>query len=153
MSTNPLKNGALTENSAGIGTVNRARVHARAVELAQINGRSPEEITSSDWMEARRELTGLTVADTNEDHLGDAAESDRWNPVRGSVGSHTPKASGEDEDDEGSSDEVRLINEGMAEADQDQRREAGRTESESGPVHPAGNGSPRAGQESHGQRG
>ena len=36
MKTNPLKQGALTENSAGIGTVTRKMVRERAVELAVI---------------------------------------------------------------------------------------------------------------------
>ena len=43
MKTNPLKEGALTENSAGIGTVTRKMVRERAVELAVINGRSAQE--------------------------------------------------------------------------------------------------------------
>jgi len=34
MKTNPLKQGALTENSAGLGTVTRKMVRARAAELA-----------------------------------------------------------------------------------------------------------------------
>ena len=38
--TNPLREGALTENSVGIGTVTRGMVRERAVELALINGRT-----------------------------------------------------------------------------------------------------------------
>ena len=37
MKTNPLKEGALTENSAGLGTVTRKMVQERAVELAVIS--------------------------------------------------------------------------------------------------------------------
>jgi hypothetical protein len=40
MNTNSLKNGVLTDNSTGIGTVTRKMVRERAVELAIINGRS-----------------------------------------------------------------------------------------------------------------
>ena len=40
MNTNPLKNGVLTENSAGIGAITRQMVRERAVELAIINERS-----------------------------------------------------------------------------------------------------------------
>jgi hypothetical protein len=40
MKINPLKQGILTENSAGIGTVTRKMVRERAVELAVINGRA-----------------------------------------------------------------------------------------------------------------
>jgi len=58
MKTNPLKQGVLTENSAGIGTVNRKMVRERAVELAVINGRSARDVSKSDWEQAKRELTG-----------------------------------------------------------------------------------------------
>ena len=58
MKTNPLKEGALTENSAGIGTVTRKMVRERAIELAAINGRSAHEASKSDWEQAKRELTG-----------------------------------------------------------------------------------------------
>jgi len=46
---NPLKQGALTENSAGLGTVTRKMVHQRAMALAVINGRSSGEVSESDW--------------------------------------------------------------------------------------------------------
>ena len=58
MKTNPLKEGALTENSAGIGTVTRKMVPERAAELAVINGRSAKDASKSDWDQAKRELTG-----------------------------------------------------------------------------------------------
>ena len=58
MNSNPLKQGALTKNSAGLGTVTRRMVRERAVELAFINGRSPQEVTKADWEQAKRELTG-----------------------------------------------------------------------------------------------
>ena len=58
MKTNPLKEGALTENSAGIGTVTQDMVHTRAAELAVIDGRSPNGATMSDLAQAKRELTG-----------------------------------------------------------------------------------------------
>jgi hypothetical protein len=48
MKANPLKEGALTENTAGIGTVTRKMVRERAVELAVINGRSARETSKSD---------------------------------------------------------------------------------------------------------
>ena len=58
MKTNPLKQGVLTENSQGIGTVTRKMVRERAVELAVINGRSAQDVSKSDWEQAKRELTG-----------------------------------------------------------------------------------------------
>ena len=126
MKTNPLKEGALTENSAGIGTVTRTMVRERAVELAVINGRSAQEVSKSDWEQAKRELTGDADPDPNEAVLDSAPESERWDPVPGSTGHKVPVASGDDEDDEGRSDEERLVDEGIAGAEHDQTRQAAR---------------------------
>jgi hypothetical protein len=126
MNTNPLKQGALTENSAGLGTVTRKMVRERAVELAVINGRSAQEVAKSDWELAKRELTGDSNMEPNEAALEAAPESERWNPVPGSTGHKVPVAPSADEDDEGRSDNERLVNEGIAEAELDQRNQASR---------------------------
>jgi hypothetical protein len=124
MNTNPLKEGALTENSAGIGTVTRKMVRQRAVELAVINGRSSQEVSTSDWEQAQLELTGNSDKGSNEATLETAPESERWDPVPGSTGGKVPVAAGEDEDAEGRSDNERLVDEGMAGAEHDQTRQA-----------------------------
>ncbi len=124
MKTNPLKEGALTENSAGIGTVTRKMVRERAVELAVINGRSAQEVSKSDWEQAKRELTGEPGMDAKETALDSAPESERWNPIPGSTGHKVPTAPSEDEDEEGRSDNERLVDEGMAGAEHDQTRQA-----------------------------
>lgn len=126
--TNPLKEGALTENSTGIGTVTRGMVRERAVELALINGRTALEVSKSDWEQAKRELTGEPNTEPNEAVLDAAPESERWDPVHGSTGHKVPVASNEDEDDEGRSDSERLVEEGIAEAEHDQRLQAARTQ-------------------------
>jgi hypothetical protein len=126
MKTNPLKEGALTENSAGIGTVTRKMVRERAIELAAINGRSAHETSKSDWEQARRELTGNSDLDSKEAVLESAPESERWDAVPGSTGHKMPAASSEDEDEEGRSDNERLVDEGIGEAEHDQRRQAAR---------------------------
>jgi hypothetical protein len=126
MNTNPLKQGALTKNSAGLGTVTRKMVRERAVELAVINGRSASEVSKSDWEQARRELTGDSATDPKEAALDAAPESERWNPVPGSTGHKVPVAPSADEDDEGRSDNERLVDEGIAEAELDQRNQASR---------------------------
>jgi len=128
MNNNPLKQGALTENSRGIGTVTRKMVRERAVELAVINGRPFQAVSKSDWEQAKRELTGEPGMDANETVLEAAPESDRWNPVPGSSGQKVSVAPGEDEDEEGRSDNERLVDEGMAEAELDQANQAGRQE-------------------------
>jgi hypothetical protein len=126
MKTNPLKQGVLTENSAGIGTVTRKMVRERAVELAVINGRSAQNVSKSDWEQAKRELTGETNPglDPKEAVLDSAPESERWDPVSGSTGHKVPAAASEDEDDEGRSDNERLVEEGIAGAEQDQMLQA-----------------------------
>jgi len=124
MKINPLKQGALTENSAGIGTVTRKMVRERAIELAVINGRSAQEVSKSDWEQAKRELTGEPDADPKESVLESAPESERWNPLPGSIGHKVPVAASEDEDDEGRSDNEKLVEEGVAEAEHDQSFQA-----------------------------
>ena len=126
MSTNPLKQGLLTENSAGIGTVTRKMVRDRAIELAAINGHPSQETSKSDWDQAKRELTGKSDTDPNEAALESAPESERWDPLPGSTGQKVPAAASEDEDDEGRSDNERLVEEGIEGAEHDQMRQANR---------------------------
>ena len=124
MKTNPLKEGALTKNSAGLGTVTRKMVRERAVELAVINGRSRQEVSKPDWEQAKRELTGEADTDPKQAILESAPESERWNPVPGSSGHKVPAAPSADEDDEGRSDNERLVEEGIEGAEHDQMRQA-----------------------------
>jgi hypothetical protein len=124
MTRNPLKDGNISENSAGLGTVTRKMVQARAAELAVINGRSAREASKSDREDAKRELTGDSDTDANEAILESAPESERWDPVHGSTGHKASAASSDDEDDEGRSDNERLVDEGIAGAEQEQRRQA-----------------------------
>jgi hypothetical protein len=124
MNPNPLKQGNLTENSKGIGTVTRKMVRERAIELAAVNGRSAQEVSKSDWEQAKLELTGKPGMDLNEAALDSAPESERWDPVPGSAGQKVEVAAGEDEDEEGRSDNERLVDEGMAGAEEDQARQA-----------------------------
>jgi hypothetical protein len=124
MKPNPLKQGILTNNSKGIGTVNRKMVRERAVELAVINGRSAQEVSKSDWEQAKLELTGEPDRNLKEAALDSAPESERWDPVPGSTGQKVEVAAGEDEDEEGRSDNEKLVDEGMAGAEEDQERQA-----------------------------
>jgi hypothetical protein len=126
MKTNPLKEGSLTENSTGIGTVTRKMVRERAVELAVINGRSTRDVSKSDWEQAKRELTGEPDTDPKDAILESLPESERWDPLPGSTGHKAPVAAGEDEDDEGRSDNEKLVEEGIAGAEHDQMRQTAR---------------------------
>jgi hypothetical protein len=129
MNPNPLKQGSLSENSKGIGTVTRKMVRERAVELAVVNGRTAQEVSKSDWEQAKRELAGEPDMDSKEAALDSAPESERWDPVPGSAGQKVDVAAGEDEDEEGRSDNERLVDEGIGEAELDQRNQASRNSS------------------------
>jgi hypothetical protein len=126
MKTNPLKEGTLTENSAGLGTVTRKMVRERAIELAVINGRPVQDVSKTDWEQAKGELTGEPDVDPQDVVLDSAPESARWDPVPGSTGNKVPSAASDDEDDEGRSDNERLVDEGVAEAGLDQSLQATR---------------------------
>jgi len=128
MNKNPLKQGMLTENGVGIGTVTRAMVRERAVELAVINGRSAQEPSKNDWDEAKRELTGKPDIDPQDALLQSAPESERWDPLHGSVGTKMPESSSEDEDEDGRSTSAQLVEEGVAEAQHDQMLQAARSQ-------------------------
>jgi hypothetical protein len=124
MNPKPLKQGALTENSGGLGTVTRKMVRERAVELALLNGRSAPEVSKSDWEQAKRELTGEPGMESKEAALDAAPETERWDPLPGSTGHRVPAAPSADEDEEGRSDNERLVDEGIAGAELDQSRQA-----------------------------
>jgi hypothetical protein len=124
MSANPLKQGLLTENSEGIGTVTHEMVRERAIELAIINGRSAQEVSKSDWDQAKRELTGGSDTEPNDAVLEAAPEAERWDPVSGSTGQKVQTAASEDEDDEGRSDNEILVDEGVKGAEHDQMLQA-----------------------------
>jgi hypothetical protein len=126
MKTNPLKEGVLTENSAGIGAATPKMVRRRAAELAVIDGRPAQDVSESECEEARRELTGEPDTDPKEAALESAPESERWDLVPGSTGHKVPVPPGDDEDDEGRSDNERLVEEGIAEAEHDHMVQAAR---------------------------
>ncbi len=62
--------------------------------------------------------------DIKETALDAAPESERWDPVPGSIGHKVSVAPSEDEDEEGRSDNERLVDEGMAGAELDQALQA-----------------------------
>ena len=129
---NLLKDGQMTENGAGIGTVTRGMVKERAVELALINGRTTLEVSQSDWEQAKSELTGGSDADLNDALLESAPESERWDPVHGSTGHKAPESSSDDENEDGRSDSAMLVEEGIAEAEHDQMLQAAKTPQQEG---------------------
>jgi len=126
MKKNPLKDGDVIINSAGVGTVTRSMVRKRAAEIAVINGRSADNILESDWQQAKRELTGGQEMDPLEARLEAAPESERWDPVPGSEGRKVQVNLNDDDDEEGRSDSEKLTEEGVAAAEHDQMLRATR---------------------------
>jgi hypothetical protein len=124
MKTNPLKQGVLTENSVGIGTVSHEMVRRRAAELALINGHSTEELTSADLEQAERELTGKPEVDPEQEILESALGLELWDPMAGSVGHKVQENFSEDEDGDGRSDSAQLVQQGIDEAEHDQMLQA-----------------------------
>ncbi len=120
MKTNPLKDGVISENSTAVGTVTRKMVQARAAELAIIDGQLSQAATTSHFAQAKRELTGEPDVDPKDALLDSVPESERWDPVAGSAGRKVPVAPSEDEDEEGRSDNERLVESGIAEAEIEQ---------------------------------
>lgn len=127
MNTNPLQEGALIIHGVGIGTVTRGMIRERAAELAVINGRLAHEASHADWDEAKRELTGGTTLDPQQELLESVPESERWEPVPGSTGHEVPASFNDEEDEDGRSASQRLFEEGVEEAEHDQMLQAATT--------------------------
>jgi len=128
--TNPLKDGALTENSRGLGTVTMKMIKERAIEIAAMNGRGASELKPTDYVAANQELTGQPSVTPEEAALEDAPESERWDPVPGSTGQKTPATPSEDEDEEGRSDNEKLVDEGINAAENDNAEQAAKDAAE-----------------------
>jgi len=127
----PTSEPILILNSTAVGTVTRKMVRERSVELALINGRAAGDVSKADWEQAKRELTGGPEMAPKEALLESAPESQRWDPLPGSVGQIVPVPSSDDgEDNEGTSLGERLVNEGADEAGHDQMLQAARVEDE-----------------------
>lgn len=117
MKTNPIKEGAVSRGSAGAGTFTSEQVKQRAAEIALINGRSAFQILPSDWDQARRELTGEPLEDPKTATLEAAPESKRWDPAPATPGRKARAHTSDDDDAEGRSDNERLTQEGIDEAE------------------------------------
>ena len=80
MRKNPLNQGIIMENAAGIGTVTTKMVDVRARELARVNGRGSKP-SEADYQQAKRELTGESKIDPQEENLESLPESEGWDVV------------------------------------------------------------------------
>ncbi len=126
MKNNSLKQHALTENSPDRSKASRKLARERAVELAYRKGRSAQDVSKSDWEQAKRELRIESEPEPSETTQPSAAESERWDPLTGSIGYKVQVPTGDDEDNEGRSDAERLVERGVQAAGREQMRQANR---------------------------
>lgn len=118
----PISHGKITHHGAGLGTVTPEMVQQRAREIALSDGRRGNEVTSGDWERARRELVGAANPPIAESDVEEASSTTGWDPAPPSIGH---RAETQEVDDEETMAE-QLIQEGVEEADHDERVQAGR---------------------------
>ncbi len=121
--SNPHISAKIINHSHGQGITSLEDIQQRAVELAQIDGRKPEEVNAFDLQEARRELSGGHFHE--EEEVGElfVLGSDS---VAGSTGHHVPNHMGDGY--ENTAEE--LVLEGMEEAEHEQMLAASFLENE-----------------------
>ena len=136
MKIDPINEAAIIIHDNAVGTVTRQMVRERATELALINGRAAQDVSTSDWQQAKRELTGKSDVDPREASFDAAPESERWDPLPGATGHIVPVPSVDGEDDEGRSFSERLVEEGVHEAEHDQMLQAAQAEKKKAPREP-----------------
>jgi hypothetical protein len=114
--------GRIEIGGRGTGEFDEADLAKRAAEIARMDGRNGTN--KADWTQAQEELQGISTSFPPESSEAVASVHD-WNDP-GSVGHRGHKNPLEDEYPAVES----LINEGLEEADRDQRLEAVREEDE-----------------------
>jgi len=118
----PISHGRITQHGAGLGTVTPEMVQQRAREIALSDGRAGNEVTPADWEQARRELLGAGNEPSGETDVEEAGSTSGWDPAPPSIGQRTET---QEVDDEQTMAE-QLTQEGVEEADHDERVQAGR---------------------------
>lgn len=134
MDKNLLDQDTFPHKSTGASLVTRKLLRERAVELAEINGRAAHDVSKADWEQAKRDLMG--ASDPKENVQNAVPESERWDPVPGSVGHQAPESPVEGEDDEGRSETEQLVDAGAMEAERDRQRQASRAGEKKEPGQP-----------------
>lgn len=112
-----LSHGKVIDHSHGLGTVTEEMVRERAREIAETNGRRPEEANASDFDQARTELQGRSVQTNEMDE--DYREFD---DVPGQSGRRAVTQSADDEQTMAEE----LVDEGLEEAEHERMVEGSR---------------------------
>src|ERR1043166_7664743 len=108
--------GKISDHFRGVGTVTRDMVAQRAREIALINGHAPNHYTRDDFLEAKRELTGVNPSFTEDGEEESLAVLTQWDEDPGSTGHPVEKLEVTDEQAEAE----RLFEEGVNEAEHEQ---------------------------------
>jgi hypothetical protein len=116
MKQDQIEEGKISSNSKGLGTVTEEMVRQRAREIALINGRAADQYNNSDLEVARREFLGEQPPPPEGAAEDALPESERWDPVRGSIGRKAGVVPAHDEQ----TDAEKLVEEGVFEAEHDQ---------------------------------
>jgi hypothetical protein len=115
--------GKISAHFEGVGTVTREMVTQRARELAIINGRPPNHYSTEDFLEAKRELTGLDANDNDQAGEEPIAVLTSWDEDPGTSGHAVATAVAADEQ----TFDEQSVEEGINEAEHEQMVEGARS--------------------------
>ena len=124
MHKNHLDEGDLIKTSAESNPFTRDEIHARARELALIEGRVPPNVSQADYEQAKQELTGESDLSRREAILDAIPDPNPSDPASIAIGYQLPESTNEDEDDEGRSQSEQLAENGVEKAEHDQALQA-----------------------------
>jgi hypothetical protein len=116
MKKDQFEEGKISEHDKGLGTPTPEMVRERARQLAEINGRSRDQVLESDMQEAWRELTGRGDLPSPEGEEDMTMETAQWDPAPGTPGQRTRIVPAHDEQ----TDIEKLVEEGVEEAEHDE---------------------------------
>jgi hypothetical protein len=122
MNEKRIEEGRFTHHGHGLGTVTQEMVEARAKELAQLNGRTSDNVLDFDREQAYRELTGKERLVPEEGPAEQLPEEARWEEVPTSSGQRVEAVPAPDEQ----IFSQELVEEGVEEAEHDQMVAAAR---------------------------
>jgi hypothetical protein len=118
--------GKISVHGNGLGAPSPEEVEKRAMEIAMIDERNPDEFTETDWKQARRELMGEENNTPPEETPDNADLTEEWSVVASSKGHRMPRPGADEEETVGE----HLVVDGLKEAAHDQMLEARREELE-----------------------
>ena len=126
MDNTSFNTGAISEDSADIGSVSPEMVSKRAHELALLAGCVPPHVRQADLKQALRELTQGTEIEVPDTVLEASLTVEGDPPVPIPSGTQALETPNEDEDSEGRSESEQLFDSGVEEAEHERLLQAAR---------------------------